>query len=309
MSPHTVDRASSPDRSAYLAMIPRLEQQGFLRIPADGGLRQASDRTFALADQFFRRPAAEKHRYAVPAWVEGYRELGPEYALVPERPDLTESFSAWNRNRARPELDAWQAGCPLHGAIRDASSMLAEIVRGLFAAMAEYWAPGVTGGPELRFFSSTHIQLNYYQPSRHRRDLLQDPHEDGHLVTLVSTNAPGLEIEIDGTFVPADIGENELLLMPGSLLSLMTGYRVKPLFHQVRNTRRTDPRSSLLYFVNPEIDQHLAPWIANESNAGIDIIERANNAPKKFGLPTLAESMAGQGHTRTVEPPLAGAAQ
>src|SRR3990170_3259139 len=175
MSPLSVDRAPSRDRSAYLAMIPQLEQQGFLRIPLVGGLRQASDHAFRLADQFFARPAAEKHRYAIPAWVEGYRERGPEYALVPERPDLTESFSAWNSNRARPELEAWRAGCPLHGAIRDASSMLGEIVRGLFAAMAEYWSP-VQPAPELRFFNTTHIQLNHYEPARHRRDLLQDPH-------------------------------------------------------------------------------------------------------------------------------------
>jgi isopenicillin N synthase-like dioxygenase len=300
MSPLSVDRAPSRDQSAYLTMIAQLEQQGFLRIPLVGGLRQASDRAFGLADEFFVRPAAEKHRYAVPAWVEGYRELGPEYALVPDRPDLTESFSAWNRNRTRPELEAWYAGCPLHSAIREASSMLGDIVRDLFAAMAEYWSPAQST-PELRFYNATHIQLNYYEPARHRRDLLQDPHEDGHLVTLVSTNAPGLEIEVNGEFVPADIGEDEILLMPGSLLSLMTGYRVKPLYHQVRNTRRTDPRSSLLYFVNPEIDQTLAPWIANDSNKGIDIIERANSAPKKFGLPTLEEMLTGHAQIRTVD--------
>ena len=306
MSPLSVDRAPALDRSAYLAMVPQLEQQGFLRIPITGELRLAIDRTFTLANEFFARPAADKHRYAFPAWVEGYRELGPEYAQVPERPDLTESFSAWNRNRVRPELEAWQAGCPLHGAMRDASAMLSELVRGLFAAMVEHWNPGA---PELRFYNATYIQLNYYQPARHRRNLLQDPHEDGHLVTLVGTNAPGLEIEVDGKFVPADVGENELLLMPGSVLSLMTGYRVKPLYHQVRNSRRTDPRSSLLYFVNPEIDQQLAPWIANESNAGIDIIERANSAPKQFGMPTLEDALAGQAEARVVELPLAGAAQ
>ena len=209
MSPLSLDRAPSRDRSTYLAMMPQLEQHGFLRIPAVGSLRQAADRTFMLANEFFTRPAAEKHRYAVPAWVEGYREMGPEYAPVPERPDLTESFTAWNHNRARSELEAWQAGCPLHGAIRDASDMLADIVRGLFAAMAEYWNPNPgEPAPELRFYDATHIQLNYYEPARHSRDLLQDPHEDGHLVTLVSTNAPGLEIQVDGKFVPADIGDD-----------------------------------------------------------------------------------------------------
>lgn len=302
-----VDRLPSFDRRAYLALIPQLERHGFLRIPIDGHLKRAVDRSFALANEFFARSAAEKHRYAIPSFVEGYRELGPEYSQVPERPDLTESFSAWNRNRARPELEAWQGSCPLHGALRHASNLLGDLVRGLFAAMAEYWGP--EGAPDLGFYKATYIQLNYYEPARHGRDLLQDPHEDGHLVTMVSTNAPGLEIEVDGKFVPADVGENELLLMPGSLLSLMTGYRVKPLYHQVRNSHRKDPRSSLLYFVNPEIDQQLAPWILNESNRGIDIIERANAAPKQFGMPTLEDSLAGQAETRAVGSELAGAAQ
>ncbi|MGH6890954.1 MAG: 2OG-Fe(II) oxygenase family protein [Dongiaceae bacterium] len=310
MSPLSIDRHPSVGRRDYLAFMPQLEQRGFLRIPIDGGLRDATDRCFTLANQFFAGTAADKQRYAIPAFVEGYRELGPEYSRVPERPDLTESFSAWNRNRARPEPEAWAAGCPLHGALRHASDLLGHLVPDLFAAMAEYWAPDWTpAAPELRFYDSTYVQLNYYEPARHRRDLLQDPHEDGHLVTLVRTNAPGLEIEVDGVFVPAEAAGDELLLMPGSLLSLMTGYRVKPLYHQVRNSRRTDPRSSLLYFVNPEIDQVLAPWIANETNAGIDIIERANAAPKQFGMPTLVDSLAGQAETRPHEQTLAGAAQ
>jgi isopenicillin N synthase-like dioxygenase len=305
MSPHSVDRAPARDRSAYVAMIPDLERQGFLRIPVDAELRRAAGHVFSLARQFFARPAADKRRFAVPAWVEGYREQGPEYAQVPERPDLTESFSVWNRNRARRELDAWSTACPLHGALRDASALLSDVARDLFAAMADYYSPGA---PELRFDDATHVQLNFYEPARHSRDLLQDSHEDGHLITLVSTNAPGLEIEVDGTFIPAGVDQDQLLVMPGSLLSLMTGGRVKPLYHRVLNTHRVDPRCSMLYFVNPDIDQVVAPWIENESNRGVDIIEHANTAPTRFGLPTLRETLAGQAQNHLAMP-IIGAAQ
>jgi len=306
MSPLSLDHSPLSDRSGYLALVPQLERQGYLRIPVGAELQRVTERVFTLADEFFAHSAEEKQRYAMPAIVEGYRELGPEYSQVPQRPDLTESFSAWNRNRSRPELEAWAAGCPLHGALREASSMLGHMMRGLFGAMAEYFAPG---SPELRFRSATYIQLNHYYPSRHTRELLQDRHEDAHLVTLLRTNAPGLEIEIDGRMVPVQNRPDELILMPSSLLSLMTGYRVKPLYHQVRNSHRTDPRSSMLFFVNPEIDQKLEPWIKNDSNAGIDIIERANAGPKQFGMPTLIDSLEGQAKTRVVEPTLAGAAQ
>ena len=298
MSPLSVDRAPSRDRSACLTMIAQLEQQGFLRIPLVGGLRRASDRAFGLADEFFARPAVEKHRYAVPAWVEGYRELGPEYALVPDRPDLTESFSAWNRNRGRPDVEEAVGGLELHRELREVSDQMSLIVRGIFRAMADTWAPG---SPELRFYRGTYVQLNYYEPAQHSAELLQDPHEDAHLLTLVKANAPGLEIEVDGTYIPAGADGNEIVFMPGSLLSLMTGYRIKPMYHQVRNTRRRDPRSSLLLFVNPEIDQKLEPWIKNQSNAGIDIIERANEGPKQFGMPTLVDGNAGEAFPELME--------
>ena len=306
MSPLSVDRAPSRDRSAYLAMMPQLEQQGFLRLPANRVLRQAVDRAFAHAGAFFARPAAEKFRYARPEWVEGYRELGPEYSLVPERPDLTESFSAWNHNRMHAELETWRDDCPLHGALRDAADLLADVVRELFAAMRDYFAPGT---PELRFHDATYTQLNHYEPARHSRELLQDPHEDGHLVTLVTSNAPGLEIQVDGEFVPANVAPDHFVVMPGSLLSLMTGDRVKPGYHQVRNSRRADPRTSMMFFVNPEIDQQLAPWIENESNRGVDIIERAIAAPKQFGYPSLEDILSGHAATRLASPHLTNAAQ
>ncbi len=95
-----------------------------------------------MASAFFARPAEQKSRYAHPEWVEGYRELGPEYSQVPERPDLTESFSAWNHNRVHAELEAWRDGCPLHGALRGAADLLADVVRDLFAAMRDYFAAG-----------------------------------------------------------------------------------------------------------------------------------------------------------------------
>ncbi|MEZ5830822.1 MAG: 2-oxoglutarate and iron-dependent oxygenase domain-containing protein [Dongiaceae bacterium] len=306
MSPLSLDRAPASGRNAYLAMIPQLEEQGFLRIPIDGAVRQSVDHVFTLANEFFKRPAAEKQHYSNAAWVEGYRELGPEYSQVPERPDLTESFSAWNRNRARPELEGWAASCPLHGAMREASTVLGGIVRDLFAAMRDYYKPGA---PDLLFHDATYVQLNYYEPARHTRELLQDSHEDGHLITLVSTNAPGLEIQVNGEFVPAEVGRDELLVMPSVLLSLMTGFRVKPLYHQVRNSHRKDPRCSLLNFVNPEITQKLEPWVVNDSNRGIDIIERAIAAPKQFGNPDLEDTLSGHSTVAMVDPHVTEAAQ
>jgi isopenicillin N synthase-like dioxygenase len=104
-----------------------------------------------------------------------------------------------------------------------------------------------------------------------------------------------LEIEVDGRYVPVELGADEMLIMPGSLLTLMTGGAIPPLFHQVKNSRRKDARYSMMFFVNPEGNQVLEPWIRNESNAGRDVIAEANALPLKFGLPTLADGTEGRG--------------
>jgi len=292
-----MNRPVHDDRD-YSLFVRQFEQMGFARVPLTDAMARKVEAIYRLGEEFFVRSEAEKQGYSMQSFVEGYRELGPEYSQVPERPDLTESFSAWNRNRGREEVEEVVGGLDLHRALREVSDEMSLIVRGIFRAMADAWAPG---SPELRFYNGTYVQLNYYEPSRHSAELLQDPHEDAHLLTLVKANAPGLEIEVDGTYVPAGADGNEIVFMPGSLLSLMTGYKIKPGYHQVRNTHRRDTRSSLLLFVNPETNQKLEPWIKNESNAGIDIIARANEGPKQFGMPTLADGNAGEAFPELME--------
>jgi len=290
----TAETLRKADYRSYLPAVEQLERQGFAIIKVDSAILAEVEAVQDLAQAFFAEPGAVKHAYASPSCVEGYREIGPEYSLVPERPDLTESFSFWYRNRHRPEMEAWHSSCPLHTALHNTADTLCTVVDALFTAMAETGSPGA---PRLGFQEASYIQINYYEPAQHSRELLQDPHEDGHLITLVWATEPGLEIKVDGQFIPVELAKNEMLIMPSSILSLMSGNRVPPLYHQVRNSRRDVPRYSLMFFVNPEITQKLEPWIRNDSNAGIDIIEQANSAPNKFGLPTLVDGAAGQGKT------------
>lgn len=276
----------------WLPFVRQLAEQGFARLPLGRRLEGRVARLYARADGFFAEPLAEKRRFAAPGFVEGYREIGQEYSQRPERPDLTESFSMWYRNRRREEIRRWDTACPLHAEMKQCADRLSRMTTALFEAMAATWSPDA---PRLRFQRASYIQINHYRPSHHDRDLLQDEHEDGHLITLLHANAPGLEIRVGDRYVAPLLARNELLLMPGSLLTLMTGGLVPPLYHRVRNNRRATPRDSLMFFVNPEIDQTLAPWIRNAGNAGVDIVERAIGAPNRFGLPTLVEGEAGRG--------------
>jgi isopenicillin N synthase-like dioxygenase len=280
------------DNPAARLLLEELLARGHAKLQISRETRRQIDHTFQIAREYFATPFPEKSSFALPQFVEGYREIGLEYSQVKERPDLTESFSLWNRNRAHTDAAGWLKSCPIHRELRHTIDDLSSYVAELFQGMADKWSPG-TAGP--RFQRASYIQVNYYEPAQHSRDMLQDGHEDGHLITLVTANSPGLEIQIDGTYVPIDIGPDEMLIMPGSLLTLMTGGAIPPLFHQVKNSRRKDPRYSMMFFVNPEGNQVLEPWIRNETNRDADVIAAANALPLKFGLPTLEDGTEGRG--------------
>jgi isopenicillin N synthase-like dioxygenase len=282
--------ANPVDNPAAAGLIDALVTHGHAKIAIGRETRRQITRTFDISRGFFARPLPEKRSFALPAFVEGYRDIGLEYSMLPDRPDLTESFSVWNRNRARTE--EWVTTCDLHAEMRRTIDALTDPIDELFRAMADRWASG-TEVPRVK--RASYLQINYYEPARHSREMLQDGHEDGHLLTLVTATGPGLEIDAGDGYRRAEVAEDEMLIMPGSLLTLMTGGQIPPLYHRVKNSFRKEPRTSMMYFVNPESDQVLEPWIANETNAGVDIIEQANALPNKFGLPTLADGSSGRG--------------
>jgi isopenicillin N synthase-like dioxygenase len=76
------------------------------------------------------------------------------------------------------------------------------------------------------------------------------------------------------------------MVMPGSLLTAMTGGQVSPLYHRVRNCQEPE-RMSLMYFVNPQLDVELSPWLENETNLGVDVLDLARKLPNGFGLPDI----------------------
>jgi isopenicillin N synthase-like dioxygenase len=294
MAPHIVQCVADahPVRDLSSRLLEELTTSGHGRLRIGPEIRHRIDRTIAAAGDFYAKPTSEKHRFSAPAFVEGYRDIGLEYSLQPDRPDLTQSFSLWNRNRHHPQMVGWLRDCPLYLELRRTIDSLTPLVADLFQTMADRWAPNGAG---LRFEQASYIQINHYEPARHLRDMLQDGHEDGHLVTLLTATGPGLEILVGEDYVPVELAEDELLVMPGSLLALMTGNAIPPLYHRVRNSFRKEPRYSVMVFVNPESGQALEPWIRNESNAGIDIVEQANRLPQKFGLPTLTDGTNGRG--------------
>lgn len=235
---------------------------------------------------FFALPQTRKQACHVPGQHTGYRRVGLEYSQSRDRPDMNESFSYRLRTHRAMDLLLDDSARPLYDRMANICVDLDALAQNLLGALARDF--GITH-LHLETALDSYLQINHYRPSDvNERVFLQEPHEDGHLFTLVTATAPGLEICADGEiYEPTETRGDELLVMPGSVLTLLTGGQIEPLYHRVRRHADISMRMSLMYFVNPNIDQALSAWVQNRINDGVDIARYAAEGPKQFGLPSL----------------------
>jgi len=237
-------------------------------------------KAISTAVAFFERPLEEKNAHGSSDHNYGYRPFGIEYSMSPDRPDMNECFTVWSsRLDLIPEAEGI---ADLSGAFLDWRDSLAPLVKAILDEVARNF--GTESAPE--FEKASYLQINYCLPAPAERDLLQDKHEDGHMVTVLHATAPGLEIYVNDDVKPMLPAKDEIVIMPGSVLTALSGGKVPPLYHQVRN-HGLDDRQSIMYFVNPEIDEPLFGWIDSPDGERADIREHVQNAPSMFGLPPV----------------------
>ena len=135
---------------------------------------------------------------------------------------------------------------------------------------------------------SSYLEVNSYD-ARSDRELLQTRHEDGHLVSLVVPDRTGLEMEEDGRMRPALTREGQMLAMPGSLLTAMTGGEIPPLYHQVRNHRHPQ-RTTVLAFVNTPFHGDYPPY--RDVGQDVSMAELSREKCAMFGKPLPASGRA-----------------
>lgn len=255
----------------------QLLEEGFARTVLTRSDAEALTALHREAAGFFSLPEGAKRAHGSADFNFGFRPFGRQYSITPDRPDLNESFTYWG----------------------DAPAMIPEAARiGTFvAALHDYWgvvarvadaalrglARALSADGSIAFAGASYIEINAYFRTD-ERELLQDRHEDGHLLTVITSDGPGLEIERPEEMEPVDFAETELGIMPGSLLTDLTGGRIAPLYHQVRN-HGLPSRQSILFLVNPPLDRPMPPWIMTEANRGVDVAERARTNGQSFGLP------------------------
>lgn len=259
----------------YASVADEILAAGYARVRFSGRERDTLVDLRRKATEFFCKSDAEKRMHGSKDFNFGFRPYGRQYSVTPEELDVCESFAYWSDE---PNL------IPRHGeiapfveALRAHRSTVAELTGAILNQFAKHYAYPWA----LDFGPASYLEINWYLQSSDR-DLLQGRHEDGHLLSYVAPDDVGLEIEVDGRMRPESFEEGEMLIMPGSSLTMMTGGVVPPMYHQVRN-HHVQRRIAVLYFVNTPMQGRVVPYVVNESNRCLDVARVAREKCALFG--------------------------
>jgi isopenicillin N synthase-like dioxygenase len=276
--------SSTPDYFAANETLERFIHRGFALFKIPEVVQQNLKETFSLGDKFFDLSLNEKSQSHLPLDM-GYRPYGVEYSQSESNPDEVESFSVGRRmGETYPELKSMSASL-LRKQMLLIFDMFVPAVEKFVSALAIRLNSTLeTDIFEGAFREWSILQLNFSRPAVTPSEYINDPHEDGCLITVMSATKPGLELQsMDGSFFPVLTMPDELLVISGEILWLLSGGKIPPTFHRVRTMSIYERRMSLLFFVdiNPAM---CSPWIATNINRGIDIGDRVVKNARRFGL-------------------------
>jgi isopenicillin N synthase-like dioxygenase len=264
--------------------VERLKNDGFLLIPLTKPACKNVAATFGAAYRFFSAPQDEKNKNILP-WELGYRPTGIEYSQSPDRPDPIESFTVDGRADGTPADCKTATARELYKRMLSTFDIFEPIADTLTARLASVLS-GKSAGRALRgaLRRWSCLQLNYSRPANADAPFINESHEDGHLLTISCANAPGLEIQTaGGDFMPMTTAPDEVLVMPGEIVWLLSGGQIRPLYHRVRREPGCSERLALLFFcdINPRLCR---PWVHADINEGVDIGARVLTNAARFGL-------------------------
>ncbi len=179
--------------------------------------------------------------------TDGFMPVGTTFARNEEKTDLCETFNYWYKYRSIHNEHIFSkemfyriisiCECQL---FKIASSILRELV-----GTYQYKHP-------LEVRDDSYVQFNVYPEAMKRssRVNLQDLHEDGHLITLIKPNGPGLTLQLAGVDYIVNLEGDEAIIIAGSLLTELTDGEIQPVYHSVLDLNLPSARASLIYNVN-----------------------------------------------------------
>ena len=272
--------------SNYLLSPPNvtdLIEKGYLTVEVTDEVIACINAIFSAGLSFFREDKSVKSLCSISSLREGWKDIGSEFSIDVANPDLAETFVVKLRSEQYVSETYPQMGLRLYDMLSNYIAICDEIERHITRSLMQYFGKGEA--PELNCSADSEMFCLYYQPDLHERALLQEAHEDSLYLTIVKSSDKGLEIlQADGSFQPVMLKKNELFVMPGEIIALMTGNLIKPLIHRVVKHEQQKERISLAYFIQPNVNngETIEPWLKNHFNQEVDIAKRVMYNQYKF---------------------------
>lgn len=220
---------------------------------------------------------ATKASFSFAKDTDGFFPFGAEYSSLEDQPDLCERFCYWpahSSKRRAFEFTRSEFFAAVNAFEQQISELAQELMDGICAEF------GATSLNSLR--ATSYLQLCVYgaNSGSGQRQFAQAPHEDGHLLSFIKPTRDGLVLVRGSSLEPVRLLENEVAILAGSLLTDLSDYAIPAAYHAVLTPRRPMPRSSLIYFVNPDAEQELRGFFRHQP---IDLKSAANARHTGFG--------------------------
>ncbi|MGF6094288.1 hypothetical protein [Pseudomonas sp. 18175] len=213
---------------------------------------------------------------------DGFTPIGYSHTKEQQNTDLCETFNYWKKHKNEHKnypfsnhafyshIDSYESQISIYG-----QTLINEILK-------KFDYP-----TKISVRDDSFLQFNYYREDLRSNGLkyLQQQHEDGHLLTIIKPNSPGLVLYIDDRECLVDVARDQAIVIPGSLLTLLSEGKIAPTYHAVINFTLPTPRCSVVYNINV-----LSPSLAGMiSGADLKIFEHANAHHQTFGFHPLKE--------------------
>lgn len=133
--------------------------------------------------------SSQKQEFSFESETDGFLPFGLEYVDSPARPDLCERFCYWQaRHQVHQKFSV--AGTEFYNAVSAYELAINTLAQDLLDAICQ----NLGGSAQAAVRNNSYLQFCVYKPDYRRtdREYLQDPHEDGHLLSFIKPTLPGL---------------------------------------------------------------------------------------------------------------------
>lgn len=189
--------------------------------------------------------------------TDGFLPLGTEYSADATQPDLCDRFCYWPARQAEHKKHPFAAH-PFYSTVQRFEAAMNREAESINNDLRAHF--GGEPSPELRHDSYVQVCAYVDTPMRAGREFLQDPHEDGHLFTILKPTGPGLVVLNEGPAMPVVLEHDEAMVLAGSLLTALTDGSVPATLHAVKTAPAEKSRVSVMYFANPNVLRDATSW-------------------------------------------------